>query len=139
MDDMKKVYNPLYLVVNYAPTPTSLVHGVTSHVQVKDPVCSVVTLLHGGSSCRFDSLYFNLRKCNIFVTKLSIVIITIIVTIIFEYYRSRAFFNFLSESQCLRSSPSDQGCIYRIVLLHVYEKLYNIRFLGNHRRLWYKS
>ena len=52
---------------------------------------------------------------------------------------SRAFFNFLSESQCLRSSPSDQGCIYRIVLLHVYEKLYNIRFLGNHRRLWYKS
>ena len=22
-------------------------------------VCSVVTLLHGGSSCRFDSLYFN--------------------------------------------------------------------------------
>ena len=28
---------------------------------------------------------------------------------------------------------------YRIVLLHVYEKLYNIRFHGNHRRLWYKS
>ena len=28
---------------------------------------------------------------------------------------------------------------YRIVLLHVYEKLYNIRFLGNHGRLWYKS
>ena len=73
MDDMKKVYNPLYLIVNYAPpTPTSPMHGVTSHVQVKDPVCSVVTLLHGGSSCRFDSLYFNLRKCNIFVTKLSI-------------------------------------------------------------------
>ena len=73
MDDMKKVYNPLYLVVNYAPpTPTSPMHGVTSHVQVKDPVCSVVTLLHGGLSCRFDSLYFNLRKCNIFVTKLRI-------------------------------------------------------------------
>ena len=72
MDDMKKVYNPLYLVVNYAPTPTSPMHGVTSHVQVEDSVCSVVTLLHGGSSCRFDSLYFNLRKCNIFVTKLSI-------------------------------------------------------------------
>ena len=54
------------------PTPTSPMHGVTSHVQVKDPVCSVVTLLHGGSSCRYDSLYFNLRKCNIFVTKLSI-------------------------------------------------------------------
>ena len=72
MDDMKKVYNPLYLIVNYAPTPTSPMHGVTSHVQVKDPICSVVTLLHGGSSCRFDSLYFNLRKCNIFVTKLSI-------------------------------------------------------------------
>ena len=72
MDDMKKVYNPLYLVVNYAPTPTPHKLGVTSHVQVKDPVCSVVTLLHGGSSCRFDSLYFNLRKCNIFVTKLSI-------------------------------------------------------------------
>ena len=68
MDDMKKVYSPLYLVV----TPTSPMHGVTSHVQVKYPVCSVVTLLHGGSSCRFDSLYFNLRKCNIFVTKLSI-------------------------------------------------------------------
>ena len=72
MDDMKKVYCPLYLVVNYAPTPTSPMHGETSHVQVKDPVCSEVTLLHGGSSCRFDSLYFNLRKCNIFVTKLSI-------------------------------------------------------------------
>ena len=38
MDDMKKVYNPLYLVVNYAPpTPTSPMHGVTSHVQVKIP------------------------------------------------------------------------------------------------------
>ena len=24
MDDMKKVYNPLYLVVNYAPTPLPL-------------------------------------------------------------------------------------------------------------------
>ena len=79
MDDMKKVYCPLYLVVNYAPpppppppTPTSPMHGETSHVQVKDPICSVVTLLHGGSSCRFDSLYFNLRKCNIFATKLSI-------------------------------------------------------------------
>ena len=55
MDDMKKVYNPLYLVVNYAPIPTSPMHGVTSHVQVKDPICSVVTLLHEGSSCRFDS------------------------------------------------------------------------------------
>ena len=42
MDDMKKVYNPLYLVVYYAPTPTSPMHGVTSHVQVKDPVCIVV-------------------------------------------------------------------------------------------------
>ena len=72
MDDMKKLYCPLYLVVNYAPTPASPMHGETSHVQVKDPVCSVVTLLHGGSSCRFDSLYFNFRKCNIFVTKLSI-------------------------------------------------------------------
>ena len=61
MDDTKTVYCPLYLVVNYAPTPTFPMHGVTSHVQVKDPVCSVVTLLHGGSSCRFDSLYFNLR------------------------------------------------------------------------------
>ena len=72
MDDMKKVYCPLYLVVNYAPTPTSPMHGETSHVQVKDPVCSVVTLMHGGSSCRFDSLYFYLKKCNIFVTKVSI-------------------------------------------------------------------
>ena len=62
MDDMKKVYCPLYLVVNYAPTPTSHMHGETSHVQVKDPVCSVVTLMHGGSSCRFDSLYFYLKK-----------------------------------------------------------------------------
>ena len=35
-------------------------------------VCSVVTLLHGGSSCRFDSLYLNLRTCNIFVTKVGI-------------------------------------------------------------------
>ena len=25
------------------------------------------------------------------------------------------------------------------MLLHVYEKLYNITFLGNHRGLWYKS
>ena len=74
MVDMEKVYCPLYLVVNYAPTPTSPMHGETSHVQVKDPVCSVVILLHGGSSCRFDSLYFNLRKCNIFVTKVSIYI-----------------------------------------------------------------
>ena len=72
MVDMKKVYCPLYLMVNYAPTPTSPMHGETSHVQNKDPVCSVVTLLLGGSSCRFDSLYFNLRKCNIFVTKVSI-------------------------------------------------------------------
>ena len=38
MDDMKKVYCPLYLVVNYALTPTSPMHGETSHVQVKDPV-----------------------------------------------------------------------------------------------------
>ena len=67
MDDMKKVYCPLYLVVNYAPTPTSPMHGETSHLQVKDPVCSVVTLMHGGSSCGFDSLYFHLKKCNIFV------------------------------------------------------------------------
>ena len=72
MADMKKVYCPLYLVVNYAPNPTSHMHGETSHVQVKDPLSSVVTLLHGGSSCRFDSFYFNLRKCNIFVTKVSI-------------------------------------------------------------------
>ena len=72
MDDMKKMYCPLYLVVNYAPTRTSPMHGETSHVQVKDPVCSVITLLHGGSSCKFDSLHFNLRKCNIFVTKASI-------------------------------------------------------------------
>ena len=43
-----------------------------SHLQVKDPVCSVVTLMHGGSSCGFDSLYFYLKKCNIFVTKVSI-------------------------------------------------------------------
>ena len=42
MDDMKKVYCPLYLVVNYAPTPTSPMHGETSHLQVKDPVCSYV-------------------------------------------------------------------------------------------------
>ena len=46
--------------------PTSPVHGETSHVQVKDKVCSVVTLLHRGSSCRSDSLYLNLKKCNIF-------------------------------------------------------------------------
>ena len=72
MDDMKKVYCPLYLVVNYAPTPTSPMHGETSHLQVKDPVCSVVTLMHRGSSCGFDSLYFYLKKCNIFVTKVSI-------------------------------------------------------------------
>ena len=72
MDDMKTVYCPLYLVVNYAPNPTFPMHGETPHVQVKDPVCSIVTLLHGGSSCRFDSLYFNLRKCNIFVTKVII-------------------------------------------------------------------
>ena len=50
MGDIKKVYCPLYLVVNYAPAPTSPMHGETSHVQVKDPVCSVVTLMHGGSS-----------------------------------------------------------------------------------------
>ena len=71
MDGMEKVYCPFYLVVNYAPTHTSPMHGETSYVQVKDPVCSLVTLLHGGSSCRFDSLYFNLRKCNIFVTKVT--------------------------------------------------------------------
>ena len=72
MDDMKKVYNPLYLVVNYAPHPHFPYARSDIPCAVKDPVCSVVTLLHGGSSCRFDSLYFNLRKCNIFVTKLSI-------------------------------------------------------------------
>ena len=72
MDGMKKVYCPFYLVVNYAPTHSSPMHGETSHVQIKDPVRSLVTLLHGGSSCRFDSLYFNLRKCNIFVTEVSI-------------------------------------------------------------------
>ena len=54
------------------PTPTSPMHGETSHMQVKDPVCGVVSLLLGGSSCRFDFLYFNLRKYNIFVTKVSI-------------------------------------------------------------------
>ena len=47
MDDTKTVYCPLDLVVNYAPTPNFPIHGETSHVQVKDPVCSVVTLLHG--------------------------------------------------------------------------------------------
>ena len=72
MDDMKTVYCPLYLVVNYAPHPHFPMHGETSHMQVKDPDFGVVTLLHGGSSCRFDSLYFNLRKCNIFVTKVII-------------------------------------------------------------------
>ena len=45
---------------------------LTSDVQVKNPACSVVALMHGGSSCRFDSLYFYLKKCNIFVTKVSI-------------------------------------------------------------------
>ena len=72
MNDMKKVYCPSYLVVNYAPTPTPPMHGETSDVQVKDPVCSVVALMHGGSSCRFDSLYFYWKKCNNFVTKVSI-------------------------------------------------------------------
>ena len=72
MGDMKKVYCPLYLVVNYPSTPTSPMRGETFHLQVKDPVCSVVTLLHEGLSCRFDSLYFDLRKCNSFVTKVGI-------------------------------------------------------------------
>ena len=59
MDDMKKVNCPLYMVVIYAPPPTiptSPMHGETSHVQVKDRVCSIVTLLHGCSSCIFDAL-----------------------------------------------------------------------------------
>ena len=72
MDDTKTVYCLLCLVVNYAPTPTFPMHGETSHVKVKDPIRSEVTLLHGGLSCRFDSLYFNLRKYNIFVTKVII-------------------------------------------------------------------
>ena len=76
MDDMKKVYCPLYLVVNYAPTPTSPMHGETSRVQIKDPACSVVTLLHGGSSCRFDSLYFNLRKMQYFCYQIKYIHLT---------------------------------------------------------------
>ena len=107
MDSMKKVYCPLHLVVSYAPTHISPMHGETSHVQVKDPVCSIVTctLLHGGSSCRFDSLYFNSRKCNIFVTKVSIYMYIYLTKKVccynyhycyyyFVYYMSRAFFNF---------------------------------------------
>ena len=71
MDDMKNVLS-FVCGGKLCPHPTFPMHGETSHVQVIYPVCSVVTLLHGGSSCRFDSLYFNLRKCNIFVTKVSI-------------------------------------------------------------------
>ena len=44
----------------------------TERHPVKDPVCSVVTLMHEGSACGFDSVYFYLKKCNIFVTKVSI-------------------------------------------------------------------